>query len=160
MNTPGDPGKEAPYLACVYTYMVALLFLQGCLCCAMLSTDSCWLMLGGMQYLLKPQSALGILYRETSTNQCPKLFMQEGAWITHGRRPVASRCLCPGQQGISSCCYRRTRQQGGTRRGYIYIYIHIYIYGTPPIDLGFCCASCPETNSFHEFGSKNLEDCW
>ena len=38
-----------------------------------------------------------------------------------------------------------------------YIYIYIFFFGTPPIDLGFCRASCPETNSFHEFDSKILE---
>ena len=46
-------------------------------------------------------------------------------------------------------------------RHYLYIYIYIYIYLVPPpIDLGFCCASCPETTSFHEFGSKNLGNYW
>ena len=55
------------------------------------------------------------------------------------------------------------RSLGGVPCIYIYIDIHIYIYiyiWYPPIDLGFCCASCPETNSFREFGSKNFRNYW
>ena len=59
------------------------------------------------------------------------------------------------------------RYRGVTKSIYLYIYMYIYIYRFlymyiwyPPIDLGFCCASCPETNSFHEFGSKKSWNYW
>ena len=63
-------------------------------------------------------------------------------------------CTRPTRASMCRCTYICVTHM------YMCVYIYIYIYGTHPIDLGFCCASCSETNSFHEFGSKNLGNHW